>query len=434
MISAATVGVIALVVMIVLMMMQIPIAISMALPAIVGILYLKGWTTLSAAIETIFWNRSFHYTLSTLPMFILMGEMLNISGVSSELFASFRAWLGRLKGGLGIATIGASAIFAAASGSSVANTGTIGMMATKEMLKYGYSRPLASGSIVAGGTLGILIPPSSFLIFYGMLTEQSIGKLLIAGIIPGVLLALAYMLTVYLWVIFKPEQAPPAVGGTLKEKLAAFKSTGWIILLFIIVIGGMFVGVFGPTEAAGIGAFCTMLIALGKRKLTWSNFVQILARTVQTTGYMFAIVLGAFLLNYLLTFSKVPMIVSNWLLDLNLPNALTFFLILVMYFLLGALMDSMAALVVTIPIVMPIITGMGHDLIWYGIVMCMMVEAALISPPHGMNLLILNGVAPELKMEQIFKGALVFLIPIFLMIFIIYLFPELALYLPSRMS
>ena len=431
--SAEMVGTSALIMMFVLMMMRIPIAVSMALPAVLGVLYLKGWVALSTAVETIIWDHSYSYILSTLPMFVLMGEMLNLSGISNELFSSFRAWFGRLKGGLGMATIGASAVFSAASGSSVANTGTIGVMATKEMINSGYSKALAGGSIVAGGSLGILIPPSTFLIIYGMLSEQSIGKLLAAGIIPGILLALFFMITIYIAVSIRPDLAPPSVSGSWKQRLISLKSTVWILALFIVVIGGMFAGFFGPTEAAGIGAFSAMMMALMKKRLNLKTFLQALQNTTLTTGFIFAIILAAFVFNYMLTISKVPLLISSSLTEANLSPAVTFLLIVIMYFVLGALMDSYAAVVVTVPIVMPIVTAMGHDLVWFGVVLCILVEGALISPPHGMNILVLNGVVPELQIEKIFKGAFLFLIPIFTLVILLYLFPEIALYLPSKM-
>ncbi len=432
--SDEVVGATALIVMLVLMMLRIPIAISMVVPTVLGILYMENWTVLSAAVESIIFNRSFNYTLSTIPLFILMGEMLNVTGISSELYSTFRIWFGKLKGGLGIATIGASTLFSAASGSSLANTGTIGVMSSKEMLKHGYSKALTGGSIVAGGSLGILIPPSTVLIIYGMLTEQSIGKLLLAGIIPGIMLAIAFMLTIYVIVLIKPEMAPIVENrSSWKDKFVSLKNTIWILILFFIVIGGMFVGFFGPTEAAGVGAFFAIIIALVRKKLNWSSFIQTIVRTTRTSGFIYATVLCAFLFNYFLTISKVPMMVSSTLADSNLSPLITFLLIVLLYLFLGAIMDSIAAVVITIPFVMPIVLNMGHDLIWFGIIVVLLVEAALISPPYGMNILILNGVVPELDIWTIYKGALVFLIPILLIIAIIYMFPNLALYIPERM-
>jgi C4-dicarboxylate transporter, DctM subunit len=427
------IGFIGIIFMFLLMFLRFPISISMAVPAFLGIIYVRDWGALETSIETIIWEHSFSYTLTTIPMFVLMGELLFVSGISNELFQTFRHWMGRLKGGLGIATVGASAIFAAASGSSLATTGTIGAIASKEMIKSNYDKSLASGSIVAGGTLGILIPPSTMFIIYGMLTEQSIGKLLIAGIIPGILLTVLYMLTIYFSVLLKPELAPTLGGSTWKERILSLRSTIWIFLLFALVIGGMYIGLFSPTEAAGVGAFGALIIALVKRKLTWGTFIESASRTLRTTGFLFAIILAAFLLNYFLAITKVPIMLADLLSAVNLPPFAIFALIILIYIILGAVMDSMAMVVVTIPIILPIVQALGFDLIWFGVIIVIVVEMALISPPVGMNCFVLNGVAPDLKLETIFKGAIRFIAPIIVLIILLYLFPDIALYLPNKM-
>ncbi|MEH7074611.1 TRAP transporter large permease [Neobacillus drentensis] len=431
--SAEMVGILALVVMLVLMMLRVPIVISMMLPAVIGIFYLRDWTVLATSVESNIWTHSFSYSLSVIPMFLWMGEMLTFTGISSELYSTFQKWLGRFKGGLSMATIGASAVFAAASGSSIANTATIGQMAAKEMMNNKYDNSLAGGSIVAGGTLGILIPPSSFLIVYGMLTEESIGNLLLAAIIPGVLLALLFILTIYIAVLSKSELAPKGEKVSWKERIISLKSTMWILVLFIIVIGGMFIGLFGPTEAAGIGAMCSTIIAAAKRKLTWSIFTETILRTVRNSGFIYAILLSGFLFSYLLAISKVPIAASSFLLGLDISPLAMFTLIVIMYILLGMVMDSLAAVVITVPFVIPIMSSLGHDLVWFGIVLCILVEMALISPPYGMNIMVLNGTVPELKIGKIYKGATLFLLPMLVIIVLLYMFPEIALWLPSQM-
>ena len=389
---------------------------------------------LTTAVETIIWDHSFSYTLSTIPMFVLMGELLFICGISGELFATFRAWLGRLRGGLAMATIGASGLFAAASGSSLANTATMGVISSKEMLGAGYNKALTGGSIVAGGTLGVLIPPSTLFIIYGMMTEQSIGQLLVAGIIPGILLMLFYLLTVYIMVLIKPELAPFAIEKvTWKEKFLSLKTTIWILLLFGIVVGGMYLGWFNPTEAAGIGAFVTLVIALIRRKLTVKAFIGAMSSTLKTTGFLFAIIIMAFLLNYFLTITKIPFILASFLNGLSLPDFALFAIIILLYLLLGAVMDSLAMVVVTLPIILPLVIAMDLDLIWFGVIIVLVMELAMISPPIGMNCFVLKGAAPDLSLEDIFKGAAIFMIPILLLIVVLYLFPEIALYLPNNM-
>lgn len=432
--SVEVVGFLGIILMFLLMFLRIPIAISMVVPAILGITYLKGWGTLTSAVETIIFDHSFSYTLSTIPMFVLMGELLFICGISGELFYAFRVWLGRLKGGLAMATVGSSAMFAAASGSSIANTATMGSISSKEMLNAGYNKVLTSGSIVAGGTLGVLIPPSTLFILYGMMTEQSIGQLLVAGIVPGILLMLLYMLTIYILVLFKPHLAPTTKEKiSLKERFYALKSTLPIIILFAIVIGGMYLGWFNATEAAGVGATVTLIIALFRRKLTIKSFLVAASSTLKTTGFLFAIIIMAFILNYFLTITKIPLILAEFLNGLTVPHYVLFAIIILMYILLGAVMDSLAMVVVTLPIILPLINMMGMDLIWFGVIIVLVMEIAMISPPIGLNCFVLKGAAPDLSLNNIFKGAMIFMVPIIALIIILYLFPDLALYLPSKM-
>lgn len=428
------VGLIGILLMFLLMFLRVPISIAMVTPAFLGIIYLRGWDVLTTAVETIVWTHSFSYTMSTIPMFVLMGELLFVAGISGELFTTFRAWFGRLRGGLGIATVTSSAVFAAASGSSLATTATMGVISSKEMLNSGYDKTLTAGSILAGGTLGILIPPSTTFIIYGMLTEQSIGQLLIAGIFPGILLMTLYCITIFVSVLIQPKLAPTTFEkGSWKERFVSLKSTIWILLLFIIVIGGMYLGLFNPTEAAGIGAFATFIIALIRKKLTFHALIEAMSSTLKTTGFLFAIIIMAFILNYFFTITRIPLLLADFFSDLSLPKVLTFALIILMYILLGAIMDALAMIVITIPIVLPIMQALGFDLIWFGVIVVVVIELAMISPPVGMNSFVLNGTVKELSLEVIFKGAFRFMIPILILIVLLYLFPEIALFLPSKM-
>ncbi|SEA32361.1 TRAP transporter, DctM subunit [Thalassobacillus cyri] len=432
--SLEFIGIVGILIMFLLMFLRIPIAISMALPAVLGIYYLRGWGVLSTAVETIVWDHSFNYTLITIPMFIFMGELLFAAGISSELFSTFRIWFGKLRGGLAMATIGSSAIFAAASGSSLATTGTMGVISSKEMQKANYAKTLSGGSIVAGGTLGILIPPSTILIIYGMLTEQSIGSLLIAGIVPGVLLTVLFIFTIILTVKLNPKLAPIGSSYSWKERISAVRHIFWVLILFLLVIGGMYLGLFSPTEAAGVGAFGSFLIALIRKKVNWEVFLQASTNTVKTTGFLFAIILASFILNYFLALTRLPMVLASLFNNSSLSPGLIFLGIVIMYILLGAVMDTMAMIVVTIPIVLPVIEVLDFNLIWFGVVIVLVIEMALISPPIGMNCFVLNGVASDLKLESIFKGSFLFMIPIIVTVGILYFFPEVALYLPNTMK
>ncbi|WP_209121011.1 TRAP transporter large permease [Alkalihalobacillus sp. BA299] len=432
--SVEVLGLLGILLMFVLMFFRVPIAIALMIPGIIGVLLLRGWAPLEAALKSIIWTHSFSYTFSTIPMFILMGELLFISGISSELFTTFRKWLANLRGGLATSTIGASALFAAASGSSVAATGTMGVIAHKEMRDSGYNDKFSSGTIAAGGTLGILIPPSGAFIIYGILTEQSIGKLLIAGIIPGIILSLLFILTIYITVRIHPQLAPDtSVKYSWKEKFTSLKSTIWIMILFAVVIGGMYAGWFSPTEAAGIGAAVALILALVKRKLTFKTLIVALERTLKTTGFIFAIVIGAFVLNYFLALTGLPDLLASFITSINVPWWVIMLLILLMYFILGAVMDALAMIVITIPIITPIITALGFDLIWFGVWIVVIIELSLITPPIGMNCFVLKGAVSDLRLEDIFKGAARFIIPILVMLVILVLFPEIALWLPNNM-
>ncbi|OLO37102.1 Neu5Ac permease [Alkalihalophilus pseudofirmus] len=431
--SVSFVGILVILFVFVLMFLRIPIAISMAIPASIGILYLRGWDTLLSALDTIVWTKSYSYTLTTIPLFVLMGQLIYQSGISSELYTAFRNWLSGFRGGLGMATIGSSAMFSAASGSSLATTGTIGVMASKEMLAAGYSKSLTGGSIAAGGTLGILIPPSTMFIIYGMMTEQSIGQLLLAGIIPGILLTLFFIITIYVASLIKPSLITNENHEKVswKERFDSLKSTIWIILLFLIVLGGMYFGFFTATESAGVGALGAFMIGLARRKLSVRKVNDAIFETIKTTGFIFAIVIGAFILNYVLTITRVPHLISDFMFSANLSPTMLFVIIVIMYIILGAFMDTLSMIVVTIPIILPLVVATGFDLIWFGVIIVLVVEMGLISPPVGMNCFVLNGVVKELPLTQIFKGAFLFIIPILTLIILLYIFPEIALFLPN---
>lgn len=432
--SVETVGLLGLLLMFILMFLKIPIAISLAVPGILGALYIRGLTPVETSVETIIWAHSFSYTFSTIPMFVLMGELLYTSGISSELFNAFKVWMNRLKGGLGVATVGASALFAAASGSSLASTGTMGVLSYKEMKKAGYEDKFSTGTIVAGGTLGILIPPSTAFIIYGVLTEASIGKLLIAGIIPGIILTILYILTVMVSVHLNPGLAPKDANKyTIREKLASLKSTIWIFILFIIVIGGMYAGWFSPTEAAGIGAASALILSIFKRKMNIKVLMETLERTLKTTSFIFAIILGAFILNYFLALTGLPEVLAGAVSNSAIPSWAIILLILLMYIFLGCVMDTLAMIVITMPIILPTVLAMGYDIIWFGVWTTVIIELALITPPVGMNCFVLKGAVPNIKLEDIFKGALRFVIPILVLLLLLLLFPEIALWLPENM-
>lgn len=428
------VGILGILLMFVLMFLRAPISVALGIPGVLGILYLRGWSPLVTGIETIMWQQSASYIFSTIPLFVLMGELLFISGISSELFGVFQKWFNRMRGGLATATIGASTMFSLASGSSIGAIGTMGVMAHPEMKKVGYDSKFSSGTIIAGGTLAILLPPSTAFILYGILAEQSIGKLFIAGIVPGIILILFYLITVLATAYIQPKLVPKDdTKYSWKEKLSSLKSTIWLVLLFVIIIGGMYIGLFSPTEAAGIGASTSFVFALIRRKLTFAKMREALERTIKTTGFIFAIIIGAFLINYFLMFTGLPDLLSKVIADSGLPAWVVLLLILVMYIILGAVLDALSMIVITLPIIAPTILMLGYDMIWFGVFIVLVSELALITPPVGMGVYVLKGAVPELNLGDIFKGALRFTIPILVLIFLLFVFPEIATWLPNNM-
>jgi len=431
--SDPIIGVIVILAMFLLLAIRIPVAIAMVLPAILGILYLGDWQVLVSVVDLTITNNSLDYIMTTIAMFVLMGELMNASGISSQLYHSFKSWFGKFRGGLAMATVMASSLFAASSGSSIATTASIGTIASKEMLNSNYSRTLTSGSIIAGGTLGILIPPSTFMVLYGVLSQQHIGKLLIAGILPGILLTSLFILTIIIFVRLNPQSVQKGETDSWKERFKSLSSAIPIMVLFTFVIGGLYVGFFGPTEAASMGAFGALIIALLKKNLSLKKLKDALSNTLKTVGFIFAILLSAFILNSFIVQSGLPSMLNNYLSGLTVAPIFIFIIIVIMYIILGAFMDSMAAMLVTFPIVLPLVETLGYDLIWFGVVMCLLMELALISPPIGMSIFVLDGVSPQLGINNIYKGSLIFIVPILLLIILIYIFPEIVLLLPSNL-
>ncbi|WP_419888462.1 TRAP transporter large permease [Neobacillus niacini] len=431
--SNEMIGIIFIVIMFLLLAIRVPVAIAMAVPGIVGILYMRDWGVLVNVIDLTIMKNSLSYTMTTIAMFVLMGELMNSSGISNSLYDTFKVWFGKLRGGMALATVTAGAMFAASSGSSIATTASLGTIASKEMIKSNYSKALTSGSIIAGGSLGILIPPSTFMVMYGVLAQQHIGKLLIAGLLPGLLLTLLYIITVVIYVKIHPNAAEIGEGSTWSKRFKSLSSILPIVILFTFVIGGLFIGLFGPTEAASMGALGAAVIALIKRKLTYKVIFEVLEKTIKTVGTLFGILLAALILNSFIVQSGLPTYLNDFLTGLTLAPVFIFIIIVLMYIILGAFMDAMAAMLVTFPIVLPLIETLGYDLIWFGVVMCILMELALISPPIGMSIFVLNGVAPDLGLGQIYKGALAFSIPILVLIVLIYIFPDIVLLLPSHL-
>jgi tripartite ATP-independent transporter DctM subunit len=400
----------------------------------VGLTYLTSAGAALPVLARTTYEVSAYYPYTVIPLFIVMGGFAGSSGMTRELYRTFDKWLRRLPGGLSIATIGACAGFSAVSGSSVATAAAMGTVALPEMKRFGYNMSLATGSVAAGGTLGFLIPPSIGFVVYGMLTEQSIGRLLIAGVVPGLLLALAFIFVVILLVKLNPRLAPSSPEPVLwKEKISSLVDIWEPLSIFIIVMGGIYMGFFTPTEAGAIGATMLFVVALFKRKLNIATLKEALQEAVRISVMVLFLVAGANVFSYFLALSTIPMVTSTWVAGLEVSRYLILLIIIVVYLFLGCFLDAISMMVLTMPVIFPIILTLHFDPIWFGVIAVLMMEAGLITPPMGLNIFTVAGVARDVPVETIFKGVAPFLLAIFAVVFLVTLFPKLALLLPAMM-
>ena len=374
------------------------------------------------------------FNFAVVPMFLLMGAFATTSGMSRELFRAGNAFLGHLRGGLGIATIAACGGFAAICGSSVATAATFSKVAYPEMRRFNYPQSFSTGVIAAGGTLGIMIPPSTVLAVYGLITEQDVGKLFVAGVLPGILAVCMYMITITIIGYARPGFLPAGPRASWSEKLAAVKDVWATLLLFAFVIGGIYGGLFTATEAAGMGAGGAFIIGVVRGKLSLADTRRSLLDATRTTAAVFTILIGALLFGYFLTITQVPQKVTTFLTGLGLGPYGVLVLIMLMYLVLGCLMDALAMVILTVPIIFPVIIALGFDPIWFGVLIVMVVELGLIHPPVGMNIFVIKSVVEDVKISTIFYGVLPFIITDLLRLTILIMFPIIALYLPSHMK
>ena len=425
-----TTGLVAIGILFCLMALGTPIGFAMLLTGLTGFAYLvKMSGTIHILASTPYYVIS-NYDFSVIPLFLLMASICLKSGLATSLFRLLNAWIGRFPGGLASATIGACAFFAAASSSSIATAVTMGLVAVPEMRKYKYDTGLATGCVAAGGGLGILIPPSGILIIYGIITEQSITKLFIAGIIPGILLTLLFMAMIYFRVRLNPELAPRSdVKVSFKEKLKATGGAAEMIILVILIIIGLILGWFTPTEAGATGAFGAILFSVIRRRLTWQGFSEALIESIRTTGMIFTILIGALIFNTFLAVTTIPMELAGFIGRLHLAPIIILVLIIFLYLILGCFIDSLSMVLLTIPIFYPLIVKLNFDPIWFGIIIVMVIEMALITPPVGMNVYVISGIIKDIPMLTIFRGVIPFLIMEILLIVLLIIFPEIVLFL-----
>jgi tripartite ATP-independent transporter DctM subunit len=432
--DAVTISVIAVIVMVVLLVMGMNIGICMMTVGFFGFWYVVGLSPALSLFKGIPFTQATNYSFTVIPLFILMGQFCFYSGMSAGLYDLAQKWLGGLKGGLAMATVAACAGFSAICGSTAATAATMGVVALPEMRKNGYSDSLSCGSIAAGGTLGILIPPSTGFIIYGIVAGESIGALFAAGIIPGVILALCYILSISIMVLVKPKLAPGRVRYTLMEKLISLKGGVSMIVLFLIVIGGIFSGWFTANEAAAIGAMIAFLYLIVTRKFTLQILIACLRDTVKTSGMIFLILIGAYIFGAFLTVTKMPARLAEFVTGLDVNRYVILLIILIIYAVMGCLMDSLAMVMLTVPIFLPIMLELGFDSVWYGVIMIMVMEMGLITPPVGMNVYIVAGVAKDVPLQKIFLGVAPMVVGMCVAVFIVCAFPGIALWLPGLLG
>ncbi|QQS13779.1 MAG: TRAP transporter large permease [Rhodospirillales bacterium] len=416
-----------------LMLLRVPVGVAMGVVGLGGFGYLAGTMPALNLLAQSPIRTATAGEFAVIPLFLLMGALASTSGMSRELFRAANAFVGHLRGGLGIATIAACGGFAAICGSSVATAATFSTVAYPEMRRHGYPQSFATGVVAAGGTLGIMIPPSTVLAIYGLITEQDIGKLFVAGIIPGLVAVAMYIVTINLIGLARPGFLPAGARATWGERLAATRDVWAVALLFVFIIGGLYGGLFTATEAAGAGAGGAFIIAVLRRRLTRGEFWRACVETVRTTASVFTILIGALLFGYFLTITQTPQKATEFLTGLGLGRYGVLLLIMLMYLVLGCIMDAMAMIILTIPIVFPVIKALGFDPIWFGVIIVMTVELGLIHPPVGMNVFVIKSVVKDVKISTIFYGVLPFVAADILRLGVLIAFPILATFLPSHM-
>jgi C4-dicarboxylate transporter, DctM subunit len=436
--SPTWIGIIGILIMLIVFMTRMPVAYVMGLVGYIGFSILispkGGLNLLSRNIYETFSS----YGLTTIPLFILMGQLAFSCGIGRRLYATANAFLGSTRGGLAMATVSACTAFGAVCGSSPATAATMATVGLPEMRRYGYADELASGAVASGGGLGMIMPPSIVLIVYGILAEESIGALFVAGIIPALLITILFILCIYALCRRHPQQGPPGKVLPWREKIKTIRNMGDTLSVFLLIMGGLFFGWFTPTEAAAIGVFGVLTVSLFRRQMTWQLFVQALYETLKTSCMVMVLIAGAVVFGKFLAVTRIPFNIANWIGAFELPPYVIFSMIIFVYFIGGCVMDVLALVMLTIPIFLPVVLGLGYDPIWFGVIIVLVTQMGVVTPPVGINVYVVYGVANNvledgIELEAIFKGILPFLIAIVLGIVLMVIFPQIILFLPNLM-
>lgn len=417
----------------VLLYIRMPVGVTMMLVGTVGIWMIRPQAAIPKLAGEIF-NEASNYPLTIIPLFVLMGNLAGVSGMSRDLYDAAHSWLGHVKGGLASATVVGCAGFSALSGSSLAAALTMGRVSLPQMQRYNYDNGLATGAIAAGGTLGILIPPSAGFVIYAILTEESIGRLFMAGVFPGLMLTTLFIIAIWIVVARDPEKAPSGTEKvSLSERLHAMGRAGWIVGIIVLTIGGIYSGVFSAVEAAGIGALLAFIVTGIRGAINWANMKDVFESTLSSSGTVFMILFGAFVFKTFIGFTGITFALSQWVDAQGFTGYQVVIAFLLIFIVLGMFMDGFAILVLTVPLVQPIIEPLGVNMIWFGVLMVIALEMGLISPPVGVNVFVVKGIAPDVSLNTIFRGIWPFWFAMLGAIILILLFPQIALLLPNTM-
>ncbi len=431
--NVIVVAALAFLLLMILIALRTPIAVAMIVSGLAGTTAISGWSTALATLKQGPFERATSYTLLVIPLFVLMGYLASQSGLSASLFRAANVWLGHLRGGLAMATVVGCAGFGAICGSSLATSATMATVSLPEMKRYRYADSLATGSVAAGGTLGIMIPPSIIFVLYGIMTEQSIGKLLLAGVVPGILETVLFCVAIAVETAVVPSLGAAGPRAALRERLLATRDVWEVLVLFVIVIGGLYAGLATPAESAAFGVVGALFFGIVKRTLTWRGLLQALDQTVRTTSMIFLIVIGADLFGYFMALSQLPLAMANWLIHLHVGALGVLWIILVLYLILGCVMDELAIILLTVPIFFPVVMQLGFDPIWFGVIIVVTVQIGLVSPPVGLNVFVIAGMAREVGLPKIFRGIMPFLAAMIVLLVALTVWPDLALILPRNM-